>query len=371
MKTSQFFKYTFFVLLILLAVYMFILSARVLLVLLIAIIVASAVRPLIMGLKKRGLPVGLSILMVYFVIAIVVALLSIAVIPPIVNQVTQYLENDARLAFHIIRAQHMTENLVSDVTNSDVSLVDPEQIRMAVSDFVDEIRRTIPSVLDDISATLGEAILIFVMGAYWLSSHNRATEFITELTPPGERDRTRKILTRMEDTLGSYVRGVLTIALIVGGLNFSLMMLGGIPNATTLAFIIAISSTIPMIGGLIGSVLVILVTLTSAPEYTPGVLVISLAIQQFEAYYLGPRIMADRVGLDPLLVIVYTAVGFVVFGIVGALVAVPVMSAVHILLVDLVIRPYQEHIRRIDLNGDGIPLLRHDAPDRHPQPGTD
>jgi len=356
MKITQLVKYAFVLLLVLLLAYLLLISARILLVLLIAIIVASAIRPIVLAISDRGIPLGLSILVVYVVLAISVALLSIVVLPPIVNQITQYIENDSRLAFHIIRAQRITENLIADVTNSEVSIVEPERIREAVSDFVGQIRRTIPSVLDDISATMGEAVLIVVMGAYWLSSHKRATAFMTGLAPIQQRTRAIEIIEQMENTMGSYVRGVVTVALIVGLLNFVVMLVLSVPNAITLAIIIGITSTIPMIGGLVGIGLAALVTLVAAPQYLPGVLAISLIIQQLEAYYLSPRVMADRVGIDPLLVIVYTAIGFVIFGIVGALVAVPIMSAVHILIMNIIIEPYKDSMQHVEME-DGLPLI--------------
>lgn len=356
MKITQLIKYAFVLLLVLLLAYLLLISARMLLVLLIAIIVASAIRPIVVAIADRGVPLGLSILVVYALLAIIVAVLSIAVLPPIVNQVTQYIENDSRLAFHIIRAQRITENLIADVTNSEVSLVEPERIREAVSDFVGQIRRAIPSVLDDVSATMGEAVLMVVMGAYWLSSHKRATTFVTGLAPLQHRARATDILEEMEATMGSYVRGVVTVAFIVGLLNFLAMFVLSVPNALTLAIIIGITSTIPMIGGLVGIGLAALVTLVAAPQYLVGVLAISLIIQQFEAYYLSPRIMADRVGIDPLLVILYTAIGFVVFGIVGALVAVPIMSAVHILLLNVIIEPYKDNMQQVEME-DGLPLI--------------
>jgi predicted PurR-regulated permease PerM len=217
-----------------------------------------------------------------------------------------------------------------------------------------------PSLLDDLGTTLGDAILIFVMGVYWLTSHERATGFIMQLSPPRYRATVGQAVDEIESTLGGYVRGVTLISVIVGLLNFSAMQLLGVPNAITLAFISAITTTIPMIGGLIGVVLALLLTLVIAPEYVIVVIVIAFVIQQIEAYILGPRIMSNSVGLDPLLVIVYTAIGFVMFGVVGALIAVPIMGAIHILVTHFVIKPYQDSIRQFQME-QGVPILTVDT----------
>lgn len=111
--------------------------------------------------------------------------------------------------------------------------------------------------------------------------------------------------------------------------------------------------------------------MVAAPQYVIGVVGIAFIIQQIEAYYLAPRIMAEQANLDPLLVIVYTAIGFVIFGIVGALVAVPVMSAVHILLLHLVIEPYAQSLRQVhNIREEGLPVMKAEEPtefDSHDQ----
>jgi len=360
MTATQTFRNTIIILLTLLSAYVIVISAEIVIVLLMAIIIASALRPLVTGLTKQRVPMSAAILVVYTTLAIIVLLLGLVVIPPIANQITDYIENDWRLAWRIIRAQRWVEGIISDVTNhDDVSLVAPDEIREAVSQFVTQIRAALPSMLNDIGTTLGQAVLIVVMGAYWLTSHEKATEYIKQLSPIRYRDNVQQVIDEVEDTMGSYVRGMITISAIVGLLNFTAMQIAGIPNALTLAFIIAITTIIPMIGGLIGGVLVVLITLVASPEYILGVIAITFIVQQIEAYYLGPRIMSDRVGLDPLLVILYTSVGFVMFGIVGALIAVPIMGTVHILLLYLVIEPYREKFNPLETE-DGLPVIKAD-----------
>ena len=357
MTPIQVFRSTLVVLLTLVLAYVLYISARIIIVLLIAVIIASALRPIITGLTRRRIPIGLAILIVYLSLAAAVFSVLVAFVPPVVNQVTVYVENDNRLAGRIIAAQYWVERAIADVTNNEVSLVDPEQIRTAVSDSMRQFRRVMPSMLDDISTTAGEAVLIFVMGAYWLTSHEKATLFLAQLSPGRYQKRTQNVIEEIEATMGGYVRGMMMISFIVGLLNFVPMQLLGIPNAITIAFMIAVTTAIPMIGGLIGIVVAALITLVSAPQSVLTVVAIAFIVQQIESYLLTPRIMADRVGLDPLLVIVYTAIGFILLGVVGALIAVPVMGTVHILLVEFVIKPYKESMRKVQ-TGDGLPVVK-------------
>ena len=358
MTAQQVFKATFIILLMLTCAYVLAISARILIVLVVAVIIASAVRPIVTRLTLWRVPEGIAIALVYFTLAALILVLSVAVLPPVVNQVVQYIENDSRLAFQIIRAQRWVEQMISNVTDSEVSLVAPEEIRTAVTNSVVQVRRLMPSVLDNLGGTLGEAVLIFVMGAYWLTSHKKATAFITELATPRYREKSQRVIEEVEETMGGYVRGVVTIATIVGALNFIPMQLLGVPNALTLSFIIAVMTIIPMIGGLIGGLIAVFLTLIAAPvQYVPVVLIVFFVVQQLENYFLSPRIMANRVGLDPLLVIVYTAIGFVLFGILGALIAVPIMGSIHILIQYLVIEPHKENLQSFQ-NENGYAILK-------------
>lgn len=359
MTTGQTFRNTLVILLTLMAAYIFVSSLRIILVLAMAIIIASAMRPLIVTLKKYGIPFGGGIVLMYAALAIVIVLIGFAVLPPVVNQVAGYLGNEDRLANRILIGQRWVEGMISDVTQSEVSLVAPDEVREAVTGFVRQVERAMPSMLNDIGGTIGDAVLIFVMGAYWLTSHTKATEFITQLFHSRHREQAQEVIDEIESTMGGYVRGTVIVTVVVGLLNLVAMLVFGVPNAATLAFIIGLSTAVPMIGGIIGMVIAVLMTLVASPQYLITVIIITFIVQQIESYVLGPRVMSNSVGLDPLLVIVYTSIGFMLLGIVGALIAVPIMGTVHILLVKLVIEPYKGNLTQFRTE-DGIPIIRED-----------
>jgi predicted PurR-regulated permease PerM len=362
MTGTQIFRGVLIILLTLVGAYVLLLSIRVILVLLVAIIIASAVRPVVKGLTRSGVPESVSIVMVYMFMALGIIGIALALFPPIVNQFAQSIGDDSELSSRIIRAQNRLENGLEDITNEEVNLMKPEEIEANVKEFVAEARDFTPGIVDDIGTTLGEAILIFVMGAYWLTSHEKAMNFITQLSPLRHRDKVQSIINEIETRMGSYVRGVVIVASIVGLLNFIVLFLLGVPGALNLAAIIAVTTTIPMIGGFLGGAMAVFMVLVSAPDYVLIVIITFLVIQQIENYILSPRIISNQVQMDPLLVIVYTAIGFVMFGIVGALIAVPVMGTIHILLTHTIIEPHKKSIRVFETQ-DGLPVVRGDEPE--------
>lgn len=345
-----------------LCAYVIAVSIQILILLVISIIVASAVRPIVQKLQQWRIPEGIAIVMVYLSLSAMVLLVAVAIIPPLVNQFSQYIENESRLSFRIIMAQRWVENRINDVTDSDVSLVAVEDIQSAVTHFSAQLRDAMPNVVQNLGSTIANGVLIIVMGAYWLTSHKKATDYLTQLSPPNYRDRARRMVDEIETTMGGYVRGIVSVSAIVSVLNFVPMQLLGVPNSLTLAFIIAVTTAIPMIGGTLGGVLAVVITLLSDPSYVLIVFAIFFINAQIENYFLTPRIMSHQVGLDPLLVIVYSTIGFVLFGITGALIAVPIMGTIHILIERLIIEPYQERMQTMKRDTtEGLFVIKPDA----------
>ncbi|NJL94049.1 MAG: AI-2E family transporter [Anaerolineae bacterium] len=211
MTTGQTFRNTLVILLTLLTAYALILSIRIIIVLLVAIIFASAIRPLVISLTARRIPMGMSIILVYGGLSALLLLMSVVVFPPVLNLTAQYLEDEEALTEHVIEVQHWVEDIAVMLTGKEVTLAQPEQVREGVGNVVAQIERSVPALLDDLSTTLSEFVLIVVMGAYWLNSHQTATSFVIQLSPPRARDRVQEVINEIELTMGAYVRGSLLL----------------------------------------------------------------------------------------------------------------------------------------------------------------
>lgn len=360
MTAQQVFKATVIALLTLVGAYILFHGLRILIVLLLAIIIASSLRPFVIRLTKWHVPEGLAIALVYLGLISFIIIPAVVILPPLINQYAQYIENEDRLAIRIIQAQRWIENLAGDAFNEEISLASSEEIRTSVSEFLGEFRESMPTLVSDIGNGLADLILILIMGVYWMTSHQKAIEFLTQLFPGRYREKVETAFSEIELTLGSYTRGILTVSLIVGLLNFVAMQILGVPNPVTLGLVTGITTAIPMVGGLVGIVLSGVMTLVIAPQYVPIALAVSFVVQQIENYILTPRIMSDNVGLNPLLVIVYTSIGFVMLGVIGALIAVPVMGTIHILLLYFVFEPHRESLKSFRTE-NGLLILKDEV----------
>lgn len=357
MSAQQVFRYTLVVLAALATAYVLWASLRILVVLLIAIIIASAVRPLIGRLKAMRVPEGLAVILVYGGIALSILLIGVAILPPVINRFADYLSSDLRLANRIIITKSWIETNLGALLGREIVLSDTETIQAAAEDVVRTIRNTAPDFVSGLSGTIGEVVLVFVMGVYWLGSRDKSIEFVTQLASSKHRETTHKALFEIEESMGSYVRGIVFVALFVGTANFVILLLLGIPNAATFAFIIGLTTMLPVVGGFIGGISATLLGLLSSPLHGLAVFGVFVLVQQAEVHYLTPRIMARSIGVDPLLVMVAVFVGFVMYGVLGAIIAIPILGTIAILLRDFVIKPHRDNMASYDME-KGVVVFR-------------
>jgi putative heme transporter len=361
MTAQQAFRNTLVVVLTLAIAYALFMSVRILIVLFVAIIVASAVRPAVLWLQERRVPQALAILAVYFVIAVGMFIVTILVVPPSFNRLAGYITNEDRLATRIIAAQTWIEQNVEARTGSDIVLLDPDNIRTTVTDIVEDFRRESPAILGEAGGLLGDFILVVVMGVYWLTSRDEAVEYNTRLFPIGRRSMVTQIITEIESSMGLYVRGIVLVATFVGVANFLLMSILGVPNPLTSAFIIGVTTAIPIIGGYIGAAVAVMLALLSSPVHALLAFASFVIVQQIENHYLTPRVMSRSVGLNPLLIIVFLFVGFALGGVIGALIAVPIAGTIMIALRYLFFEPLQAEAAPQHVEG-GVLIAGLDTP---------
>ncbi len=326
--------------------YLFVATIDVWVVLIVAILIASALRPLVIWLKRWRISESAAIIIIYGVFFFGSAIILVAVAPPVVNQFVTYMQNEDRLANRIVIAQYWVERILNQLTRTEVEIgIPPAEIRSAVRDVVETIRVTAPNLIDDVGNFLSNAILIFVMGAYWITSRQKAEDFILELMPISRQPQVRAIMQEVEFGLGAYVRGLVLISAIVGVMCFAALVLFGVSNAASLAFLYSLATAIPIIGGLIGVVLCTALALLSSPTSALIVLVVTVILQQIENYYLSPRIVSKSTSSSEILIIIFIAIGFSLNGIAGALISVPVAGTAVILLKHLVLEPRRNRIK--------------------------
>ncbi|MBA3236475.1 MAG: AI-2E family transporter [Chloroflexi bacterium] len=160
----------------------------------------------------------------------------------------------------------------------------------------------------------------------------RSSRYLLAYIPADRRAGARDAWNEVETRLGLWVRGQLILMGTVGVVTGTAYLLLGLPGALLLGLIAALSEAIPIVGPLLGAIPAILVAATVSPELALVVAALYLIIQLVEGSVLVPLVMRNTVGISPLLVLLSLLIGSTVGGLVGALLAVPVVAASEMIL---------------------------------------
>jgi predicted PurR-regulated permease PerM len=176
-------------------------------------------------------------------------------------------------------------------------------------------------------------VTILILSVFMVSGGRRWVDAGIARAPPDHQERLARGLERIANAIGSYVGGVLLQATIAGITSFIVLAILGVPFAGALAIVIAILDMIPLVGATVGAVLVAVVTLFHHfPTVTIVWVVWAVLYQQFENSVIQPRIQSRALDVHPFVVLVSVLFGSTLFGIGGALLAIPIAAALQIVL---------------------------------------
>jgi predicted PurR-regulated permease PerM len=181
-------------------------------------------------------------------------------------------------------------------------------------------------------------LLVVVLTIYFMLDLPRLRRGMVRLFPRQQRPRAAQAINVVVDKVGGYMIGNLIISLFAGVSSFVCLILLDIPFALPLAFFVAIADLIPMLGATIGAVGCVLVALLSG-DLWPDVVVVALFFilyQQLENYIIAPRVLRNTVNLSSVAVLLAALIGGSVLGVVGALMAIPVVAAGKVLMTPMV-----------------------------------
>jgi predicted PurR-regulated permease PerM len=294
--------------------------------------------PAVERLGRLGLPRGVAILAVYVVaVAVVAAALNLA-IPPLVEQVGQFIGDTPKLA-------GLVQSQLDSLRQAYVALEIPPEVRAAIDRSLAQVGRdagtinpglVVPvftSVAGFVATFLGY-VIIPVWVFYLLKDRPSLTVSFDRSLPDEWREDTWAVIRIAERVFGQWVRGEIILGSAVALATFlGLELLSATVDpvfgrfAFFLAILAGLLELLPIIGPIIAAVPVILVGATAGVEATVAAFILTLLIQQLENYFLVPKIQGDATKLHPAVVMFALIIGAAIAGLLGAILALPVTAA--------------------------------------------
>ena len=173
---------------------------------------------------------------------------------------------------------------------------------------------------------------ILALAFSWTMEGERVLRKLLLRIPQERREEVRKLIGEMEGKIGAYFRGQIILCVIVGVMSGLAFFWLAVPNALVLGGLMGIFEALPVIGPTLGAVPAILMTLAVAPDKALWVVIALTAIQGIENNLLVPRIMDQSVGVNAIVSILAIAAFGLLFGIGGAILAIPLAAMLQILL---------------------------------------
>jgi predicted PurR-regulated permease PerM len=313
----------------------------------VAALVALLLDPIVMALQRVRLPRGLSVALVYLAFAAAVALVILAVATAVVSQTktaaTRF--NDYFTHAHapigqtsadrdVDRLQHwLNAHRLKSIKVQARGHRLVRQIRQRdVGKYTHKIVTFVEGAAISIGKTLFSAVLLLVVSIYMLLDMQRLGRRIDRRFPP--RPGEEPLLRSIEHALASYVRGQAALSLIIGataGVGLWLLAaLGLLPHAQQYALLfgawVAVTEIIPYLGPWLGAIPPFLYGLVVHPISALWVALLFLGIHQIEGHIVVPNVMGNALRLHPLLVIFGLGAGAELYGLPGALIALPLLA---------------------------------------------
>lgn len=200
----------------------------------------------------------------------------------------------------------------------------------SLQDAVDRLSGSVPSIVQDVLSGLLAFVTIFVLAFFFLSQSKQLGEFTMGGVPNRRRDSVRRVAADAARAVSGYMIGNLVISLFAGIAAFVLLLALGVPNPAVIALWVAFADMIPLVGATIGAVVAVAAGFfTSTPAGVIS-LIFFIVYQQFENSYIQPTVMSKRVNVNPLAVLLSVLLGVELFGLLGALLAIPAASAIQV-----------------------------------------
>jgi predicted PurR-regulated permease PerM len=276
-----------------------------------AILFASALAPLVDGLRARA-PFGRTAAtgLLFLAAGAVVVFLGVVLVSTALAQIN---EIGDRVPSMIVSARATVADLR------------PAPVGAAIGALLDALERTIVDIFGALATVV---TLIF----FWLHERARLQRFVLAFLPLDRRGGTRQAWNDVEDRLGRWVRAQLILMVLMGvstGIAYSVL---GVPAALVLGLAAGLFEAVPLVGPFLGAIPALIVAATVRPELILAVAVVYAVVQIAESNIVVPMVMRNTIGLSPFIVLVSILLGAGLGGILGAFLAVPIAASAEIIL---------------------------------------
>ncbi|ASK63105.1 AI-2E family transporter [Virgibacillus phasianinus] len=292
-----------------------------------SLFIAYLLYPIVRKIHSYNVPKGIAILIIYVIFfgGLIVGVNRIY--PLLLKQLTElsaqipaFIETYRSWIYQIYESTSFLPETVHDKFDTLF-----QQIETGMGNMVSGLVISITKILDFIVVITVIPVLVF----YFLKDTKRIKRWLKKWIPMKYHDRAHKILYSIDKSLGNYIRGQLLVSLFVSIATFICFYFLHLKYALVLAIIMGFTNFIPYFGPIIGALPAIAIALTVSNKLVIFVLITVFAIQLIESNLLSPYIVGRSIHIHPIAIIFALLIGGKVGGVIGLLLAVPLLTIIN------------------------------------------
>lgn len=309
-----------------------------------AIFIALGLDPIVRRLEAWGIKRNIGVIVVLAGFAGAVAALVMSIGPIISEQASKFVQYAPNIYQNTIDSDWYHEldqrfNISSWVNENVPKFLESTFSSSQVNSFMSSLL----SAGSTLAQSVTGVIIVLFLSLYFLTSMNTIKAWGVRLAPGSKRARVKYITDKITDSVGNYVMGQAMVAICNALFAFFTMLFLGFSFPQLMAIVILILAFIPLVGGVVALILTSLILLTQGWSMALWFAVAYFLYLQVEAYLISPRIMARAVSVPAGVAIISVAAGGALWGVLGALIAIPAAASMLILVREVFI-PRQDQL---------------------------
>ena len=300
--------------------------------------IAWLLNPIVKKLINKGVRRGLAVTIAYLIMLVIVGLIIGFTIPSLGDQISDIVSAVPKITNDI---KGWIDNIF--IKLSKLGIEDLESVRTSfmtkIELFGDKIQTNLPetavNIVSSIASGLGKIAISLVLGFYILFDFDKVSSGFLNLFPKKARRDVVYLLEKLNDSLYSFISGTLWLSLllfVVSVIGFSII---GLNAPVLISFVCVITNLIPYIGPYMGAVVAGAIGFAESPLIGILTLVFILIVQTIDGQVLNPIVMSKKMNLSPITIIISLLIFEYLFGIIGMVIATPVVALIKIIYVFL------------------------------------
>ena len=284
--------------------------------------------PIVEKLHEKGLHRGLAIIFIYIIFFGGIGIGLYKGIPAIIDQLKDLSENAPAFA-------EQYRSWIDTLQSHTRAWPDGLQVRMneGIDTFEKKMDSLLTIIVNILMKFLNSALIMLIIpfiAFYMLKDFALIKRAVWYITPKKWRKKGTLFLKDVDESLGSYIRGQLLVCVIIGSISALLFWVFDLKYPLLLGLIVGATNVIPYFGPIIGAVPAVIIATTTSIKLVIITLVIVFGLQFLEGNILSPYIVGKSLHMHPLVIMVALTAGGEIGGILGLILAVPVLAVLKV-----------------------------------------